>query len=386
MRAGHKACNHKISLAEPIATAGNWSEVAAAFVAFCDDAGHQLKIEEDVVFATLANASGHSGLLQAMFAGHSQIKDCIEKVAVAVAQKNAQTYRSLLEGLLVTIQIHNLKGEQTLYPVVDEILATRRESLFPYRSETPWPKADRENCLFYHTMSFPDGTTVEGAWDIRDSFRDYIGGYNLRGKTVLDVGTASGYLAFAAEQQGAAVTATDALSAVEIERLPFGDTLYHQNRAAWVQRSEPWLATLRNGFWYAWHEYRSKVEVVYAPLDRLPYWNRRFDIVIAGAILEHLANPIAAIESIAGLANEAVIIAFTPVGDTDDQVMQTANDWSVTADSHSFTFWTISRGLYRRVFNNLGFDVEFMTAKAKANGIMLERPTVIARRRKSPGA
>lgn len=257
---------------------------------------------------------------------------------------------------------------------------------FPYQPETPWHKPARENCMFYHAMSFPNGTVVEGPWDIRDSFPDYIGGYNLRDKTVLDVGTASGFLAFAAEQHGAIVTATDMLSAMEIERLPFGDTLYHHNKAAWVQQSEPWLITLKNGFWYAWHEYQSNIEVIYAPLDRLPYWKRRFDVVIAGAIIEHLANPIAVIGNLAGLANEAVIIAFTPVGDTDDQVMQTANDWSSTADSDSFTFWTISRGLYRRVFDNLGFDVEFVTAKAKTNGVTIERPTIIARRRKTPGS
>jgi len=253
---------------------------------------------------------------------------------------------------------------------------------FPYQPETPWPKAEQEDCMFYHAMSFPDDSSVEGPWDIRDSFLDYIGNYSLRGKTVLDVGTASGFLAFAAEQQGAIVTATDMLSAVEIERLPFRDTMYHQNRTAWVQEKELWLVTLKNSFWYAWHKYHSKVEVIYAPLDRLPFWNRRFDVVIAGAIIEHLANPIAVIGNLAGLANEAVIIAFTPVGDTDDQVMQTVNDWSSTAESHSFTWWTISRGLYRRVFNNLGFDVEFVTAKAMTNGATFERPTIIATRRK----
>lgn len=385
MGADHKAFSHKFALAERIVATGNWSEAEAVFTAFRDDMARRLKMEEEVIFSTLTSVSGSPGPLQVMLMDHSQIKGLLEQMAVAVTQKNAQTYSSLLETLLIVIQRHNFKEEQTLYPIVDRILATRRESLFPYRPEMPWPKAPRENCIFYHAMSFPNGTAVEGPWDIQDSFRDYIGNYSLRGKTVLDVGTASGYLAFAAEQQGAVVTAIDALSAVEIERLPFEDTLYHQNRTAWVQRSEPWLITLKNGFWYAWHEYQSKVEVVYAPLDRLPYWNRRFDVVIAGAILEHLANPIAVIENIAGLANEAVIIAFTPVGDTGDQVMQTANDWSSNADSHSFTFWTISRGLYRRVFNNLGFDVEFVTAKAKANGAMIERPTVIARRRKIPG-
>jgi len=384
MAGGHRACVHRFTLVEGIDVADNWSEIDAAFTALRDNITHHLKIEEDVISSTLTSVGGSPDPLPAMLADHVQIKDLIGQIAVAITQKNAQNYGGLLETLHNEIQRHNSQAEQTLYPVADQILATRRESLFPYHPEMPWPKAAQKDCMFYHAMSFPNGASIEGPWDIQDSFGDYIGNYPLRGKTVLDVGTASGYLAFAAEQHGAVVTATDMLSAVEIERLPFEGSLYHQNKSAWVQRCEPWLITLKNGFWHAWHEYQSKVEVIYAPLDRLPYWDRRFDVVIAGAILEHLANPIALIESIAGLAKEAVIIAFTPVGDSDDQVMQTANDWSNTADSHSFTFWVISRGLYRRVFNNLGFEVEFVTAKAKVNGTMVERPTIIARRRKMP--
>ena len=253
---------------------------------------------------------------------------------------------------------------------------------FPYRAEKPWLKPALDQCLWYHAMQFPNGTRTGGVWDLEETFDSYIGSYPLRKKTVLDVGTASGCLAFSAEKRGAIVTATDMYSAVELERLPFKETLYQDNRPAYVLKSEPWLVTLKNSFWFAWHEFGSNVEVVYAPLNRLPHWGRRFDVVIAGAILEHLADPIGTIATLAGLADEAVIIAFTPVADTAEQVMLTANDWSSTADADSFTFWTISRGLYTRVFDNLGFDVEFLMGTAKINGATIERPTIVARRRK----
>ena len=67
--------------------------------------------------------------------------------------------------------------------------------------EAPWSMPDLKECYWYHSMQFPDGECVRGTWAIPD-FDDYVGGYNLRGKTVLDVGTASGYLAFHAEQAG----------------------------------------------------------------------------------------------------------------------------------------------------------------------------------------
>jgi ubiquinone/menaquinone biosynthesis C-methylase UbiE len=242
----------------------------------------------------------------------------------------------------------------------------------------PWPLPRKEDCVFYHSMTYPEGDSIDGAWDIRGLFDQYIGDYPIRGKTVLDVGTAGGFLAIEAEKSGATVTALDAFSAGEFERIPFRDSLYHLDRKAFVEQTDVWLKMLRNGFWYSWNRCNSGLEMVYAPLARLPYWHRKFDVVIAGAILEHLSDPVAAIANMAGVANEAVVIAFTPVIADRRQFMETANDWS--KPEHNFTFWTLSLGLYKRVFRNMGFDVEFRPAKARFGGGEHYRETIIARR------
>jgi SAM-dependent methyltransferase len=244
---------------------------------------------------------------------------------------------------------------------------------------TPWPLPRKEDSLFYHYMTYPEGDTIEGAWDIRGMFDQYIGDYPVRGKTLLDVGTAGGFLAFEAEKAGATVTAIDALKAGEFERIPLGDSLYQLDRKTFVEQTEAWLKMLRNGFWYSWHRCESNVEVIYVPIARLPYWGRKFDVVVAGAILEHLSDPVAAIANMAGVAKEAVIIAFTPVIAQRRQFMETANDWS--NPEHSFTFWTLSKGLYNRIFNNLGFDVEFKRSKARLGMHEYYRETIVARRR-----
>ena len=80
-------------------------------------------------------------------------------------------------------------------------------------------------------------------------------------------------------------------------------------------------------------------------------------MVIAGALIEHISDPVTAIGNMARLAREAVIIAFTPVEESDKQFMQTTNKWDNS--SFNYTWWTLSKGLYRRVFDNLGFDAEF---------------------------
>jgi 2-polyprenyl-3-methyl-5-hydroxy-6-metoxy-1,4-benzoquinol methylase len=68
----------------------------------------------------------------------------------------------------------------------------------------PIPVRNVDECFFHHQMELP-GLGVAGcALDLRGRFDDYIAHADLRGKHVLDVGTASGFLTFEAEKRGAA--------------------------------------------------------------------------------------------------------------------------------------------------------------------------------------
>jgi hypothetical protein len=261
-------------------------------------------------------------------------------------------------------------------------LATRYRTWRLFRPVRPWPLPRKEDCVFYHDMDLPGGETIVGAWDLRGRFGQYIGNQAVAGKTVLDVGTASGFLAFAAEHAGAVVTAADARGARDFRQLHFRESTYHRDRARWLREYDDFLIKLKSSFWYAWHRLDSRVEVVYAPIQAFPLWRKRFDVVIAGAILEHLADPVSALGNIALLANETVIVAFTPVDDTNDQIMRTATAWD--NPEQSYTWWTLSRGLYERLFANVGFSVEFKTSTAVIrvgeHPHPVERPTIVARR------
>jgi len=245
----------------------------------------------------------------------------------------------------------------------------------------PPPIPNRHECIFYHCIDFPAGDCVLGHWDIRGRFREYVARYPLGGKTILDVGTATGFLAFSAEQDGATVTALDCRDATDFERIPFVGTIYHLDRAAWNTEQIKVLAGLKNGFWYSWHKLNSKATVSYTPIRELQYFDETFDIVIAGAIIEHLADPISAIGAMCSMANEAVIIAFTPVVQDSRPYMLPMNSW--TDPKLDYTWWLLSRGLLELVFANLGFGIELHVARAVTSMGEIkeeERFTIVANR------
>ena len=236
-------------------------------------------------------------------------------------------------------------------------------------------------------MDFPDGDSVLGQWDIRGRFDQYVGHYPLHGKTVLDMGTATGFLCFSAENAGGIVTALDCGDASDLDRIPFNVNLFHTDRREWDrQANEGGIRSIRNGFWYAWHKLGSKATVSYTPIRDLPYFGETFDVVIAGAIIEHLADPVSAIGTMCRLADEAVIVAFTPLANDAKELMVPMGSW---VDPQSdYTWWLLSKGLFDRIFTNLGFEIEVHPARAQARIGEVgdhERFTVVARRVASRG-
>jgi len=68
---------------------------------------------------------------------------------------------------------------------------------------------DVKDCYFYHTLDVPGYGTIEGNWDLRGGFSEYLGRVDFKGKKVLEMGTANGALCFEMERRGASVIAFD---------------------------------------------------------------------------------------------------------------------------------------------------------------------------------
>jgi len=204
-------------------------------------------------------------------------------------------------------------------------------------------------------MDLPGFGEVRGHWDLRGRFNDYIGGVDLKGKSVIDVGAATGFLTFAAEQSGAArVLSFDIADARQQAFLPFKNKLYYREPERWAEQYGAEIEQWKNAYWLSHRLLKSKAEVYYGNIYELPAGLGQFDVAIVGSVLEHLNDQITALASIARLTKEAIVL-ISPVLQTDERIARF--EALASNPDADFTWWTYSLGVYREVFGMLGFSI-----------------------------
>jgi SAM-dependent methyltransferase len=214
-----------------------------------------------------------------------------------------------------------------------------------------------EDCCFYHTMELPDFGVVKGHWDLRGRFDEYTGKVDVVGKSVLDVGTATGFLSFEAERHGATrVVSFDMSDVGQQHFVPFAASHRSSRRslASYAREIEQW----KNAYWLCHRLLRSRAEAFYGDVYHIPLELGQFDVTIVGSILEHLRDPVKPLESIVAVTRETLVIV-TPVVESEERTAR----FEPRRDNpeQDFTWWTYSVGLYRELFGILGFEIQRIT-------------------------
>lgn len=236
-------------------------------------------------------------------------------------------------------------------------------------------------CFFYHTMDLPGLGEVRGHWDLRGRFNEYIGGVDLAGKSVIDVGAATGFLSFEAERNGAArVLSFDIAEPRQQTFLPFKDKLYSRDPERWAEEYGAEIEQWKNAYWLCHRLLDSRAEVFYGDIYQLPPELGQFDVAIVGSVLEHLSDQITALAAIARLTKETMVI-ISPMLETAERI---ASFGALAAHpENDFTWWIYSEGVYREVFQMLGFRLDSITPAEYYyhHGERFEtRYTIVARR------
>jgi 2-polyprenyl-3-methyl-5-hydroxy-6-metoxy-1,4-benzoquinol methylase len=161
-----------------------------------------------------------------------------------------------------------------------------------------------DDCAFYHTMELPEFGTVQGEWDLRGNESAYIGNVEVRGKRVLEIGTASGHLCFSMEKMGAQMVAFDLSDKSEWDIVPYANSDHRRH----VDERKEHIRQLNNGYWLAHRLYKSQARVAYGTVYELPEDIGEFDICTFGSILLHLRDPFLALQRVLSHVKESVVV------------------------------------------------------------------------------
>lgn len=174
---------------------------------------------------------------------------------------------------------------------------------------------DLAACDFYHTMDIPGHGHVEGQWDLRTTLGAYLGGVDLAGRRVLELGTADGCITFDMERRGAEVVSYDLSPDFRWDVVPYARSALSTARTGdpghWLtteDRFKDGIGRLNNAYWLGHRAHSSKATMVYGDVYSVPEEIGDVDVALFGAILLHTRDPFAALASPLRLTRRTVIV------------------------------------------------------------------------------
>lgn len=128
MAAHHKECDELFTQAEKSIADGDWENGLLQWQVFADELEKHFSREEQILFPEFEQATGMTGgPTQMMRMEHEQMRALVNEINKAGTAKDMEQFLGLAETLMVTMQQHNMKEEQILYPMTDQSLANAQD-------------------------------------------------------------------------------------------------------------------------------------------------------------------------------------------------------------------------------------------------------------------
>ena len=119
----HKLCDELFASAEEACARGDWVQGARAFARLREQLEAHFVSEEDLLFPAFEEATGMaSGPTAVMRSEHAQMRELLEQMAGGLAVQDDDAFGGCAETLLILMQQHNVKEENILYPMCDNVL------------------------------------------------------------------------------------------------------------------------------------------------------------------------------------------------------------------------------------------------------------------------
>lgn len=161
-----------------------------------------------------------------------------------------------------------------------------------------------DDCYFYHKIDLPGYGVVGGEWDLRGRESAYLGGVPLRGRRVLELGTASGALCRYMDEQGAEVVGFDLSPAHSWDLVPFAKF----DVAAMREEHRDHIRRLNNAWWFVHRTCELRARLVHGTVHEIPESIGPVDVSTACAILLHLRDPFQALANAARLTLQTMVV------------------------------------------------------------------------------
>jgi DUF438 domain-containing protein len=121
----HKLCDELFASAEASCVSGDWVQGGRDFARLRGQLEAHFVSEEELLFPAFEEATGMSaGPTEVMRSEHAQMRELLEQMADALAVKDDEAFGGSAETLLILMQQHNVKEENILYPMCDNVLGT----------------------------------------------------------------------------------------------------------------------------------------------------------------------------------------------------------------------------------------------------------------------
>ena len=126
-----------------------------------------------------------------------------------------------------------------------------------------------------------------------------------------------------------------------------------RNYAQWRQSQTEAFKAWKKAYWLAHRLLQSRCKVCYGDIYDPPASLGGFDVVILGAVLEHLIDPLSALRAVSRLAKKTVVINTDYF---DNPIPLALFSGRADRPAANFIFWTYSISLYDEYMKILGFE------------------------------
>jgi len=125
----HRLCDDSFTKLENLVAKNNWSD-PAALDGFLSILTSHFRAEEDILFTALEEKMGGPvGPAMVMRQEHQQMSTLLEQMKEAFGARDQRKFLSLSDTWMMLTQQHNMKEEEILYPMMDEVLRQEAPAL-----------------------------------------------------------------------------------------------------------------------------------------------------------------------------------------------------------------------------------------------------------------